>query len=580
MRLGPGVTPGVFYTIFDNRLSSGSFERLFNQPLDMVTYMRSLIVSAFAVAAIAICILAMPSADAEDESIVSYQGMNFYVMPDSTDVKLISVDEDAYVANLQIPKSFPVGSTTYDVVSILMESVCSDVVTSIDFMGNDRLSEISDTAFECPNLAEFTGLGPSVNDKFVTEGGILYGISDTPGFRSIVRAPPAIDLTSYEVINCDAIMPSAFNGCTKLQEITFDPSVKLTEIPSYTFENCTSLSKIGYDPADGYNHLPDTIILIRFNAFYGCSSLGNICMPESLRIIEDFAFAGCGFERFHLNTGISYIEDRAFSGCINLTSFEYIFDQFYDTPGYAVIDGILYSDGRIKTLVCYPAGKTGETYTLNEKVTGISRGAFSGTKYLKNFEVNTLLTAVDIFAFESCTSLESVDLKGRVTTLDMCAFSDCVNLRTVNGMSGVVTIGESAFENCGITSIDLPSSIKSIGGWAFSGSKLASITVPDAEVSMGTDVFLKCTGLKDITFEGDSFTLVPGSLNIGTEDSPAEVTVHIIRTASIPSDACNDGFTTVKIDKEGEHPYPYENLIGVFVCLLILLGIIRIIKEV
>ena len=565
---------------FDNRQSSGSFERLFNQPLDMVTYMRSLIVSAFAVAAIAICILSMPSADAEDESIVSYQGMNFYVIPDSTDVKLISIDEDTYVANLQIPKSFPVGSTTYDVVSILMDSVCSGVVTSIDFMGNDKLSDISDTAFECPNLAEFTGLGPSVNDKFVTEGGILYGISDTPGVRSIVRVPPAIDLTSYEVINCDAILPSAFNGCTKLQEITFDPSVKLTEIPSCTFENCTSLSKIGYDPADGYNHLPDTIILIRFNAFYGCSSLGNICMPESLRIIEDFAFSGCGFERFYLNTGISYIEDRAFSGCVNFTTFEYIFNQFYDTPGYAVIDGILYTDGRNKTLVCYPAGRTDVTYTLNEHVTGISRGAFSGTKYLKNFVVNSQLTAVDLFAFESCTSLESVDLKGRVTMLDMGAFTDCVNLRTVNGMSGVITIGESAFENCGITDIDLPSTIKSIGGWAFHGSKLTSITVPDTEVSIGLDAFLECRDLKDITFEGDNFTLVPGSLNIGIDGSPAEVTVHIINTASVPSDACNDGFTTVKIDKEGDHPYPYENLIGVFVCLLILLAIFRLIKEV
>ena len=560
---------------FDNRPSSGSFERLFNRLLDMVTYMRSLIVSAFAVAAIAICILAMPSADAEEEPVVTYQGMSFYVEPGTADARLTDIDYQAYVPNLVIPDEFTLDKT-YRVVDITSYSVCSPVVTTISFHDNHYLEDINSTAFDCPNLQAFTDLN---NVKYVAEGGILYGKSG-PDMRSIVKCPAAIAITSYEISDCDAILPLAFSGCTGLQEITFGTDVKLTEIPPCAFQGCTSLSKIGYDSTDGYNNLPESILLIRFNAFYGCTSLGNIRMPESLRIIEDFAFAGCGFERFNINTGISYIEDRAFSGCINLTSFEYIFNQFYDTPGYAVIDGILYSDGRIKTLVCYPAGKTGETYTLNEKVTGISRGAFSGTKYLKNFEVNTLLTAVDIFAFESCTSLESVDLKGRVTTLDMCAFSDCVNLRTVNGMSGVVTIGENAFENCGITSIDLPSSIKSIGGWAFSGSKLTSITVPDAEVSMGRDVFVKCTGLKDITFEGDSFTLVPGSLNIGIDGSQAEVTVHIIKTASIPSDACNDGFTTVKIDKEGEHPYPYENLIGVFVCLLILLGIIRIIKEV
>ena len=560
---------------YNIRQSSGSFERLYNQSLDMVTYMRSLIISAIAVAAVALCILAMPSADAEDETTVSYQGMNFYVESGSTDVRLIDIDHDAYVPNLVIPDEFTLDKT-YRVVGITTDSVCSPVVTTISFHDNHYLEDINATAFDCPNLQAFTDLN---NVKYVAEGGILYGKSG-PDTRSIVRCPAAIAITSYEISDCDAILPSAFSGCTALQEITFGANVKLTEMPSCAFEGCTSLSKIGYDSTDGYNHLPESIILIRFNAFYGCISLGNIYMPDSLRIIEDYAFSGCGFERFHLNAGISYIEDRAFAGCSNFTTFEFIFDQFYDSPGYSVIDGILYTDGRIKTIVCYPAGKTGDTYTLNENVMGISRGAFSGTKYLKNFVVNTLLTTVDMFAFESCKSLESVDLKGRVTTLDMGAFTDCVNLRTVNGMSGVITISESAFENCGITSIDLPSSIRSIGNWAFNGSKLTSITVPDTEVSIGSDAFLRCMDLKDITFEGDSFTLVSGSLNIGIEGSPAEVTVHLIRTASIPPDACNDGYTTVKIDKEGEHPYPYENFIGVFVCLLILLGIIRIIKEV
>ena len=540
--------------------------------------MRPLLLSALAVAAIAVLVLAIPSADAEDDPTVSYNGMDFIPLsPGVTEMTLVNIDESAYTADLVIPAAFTVAGTDYTVAGIGQSSICSAVVRTIDFSNNPNLKYINEAAFECDNLEEFRNLD-NPGSKYVAIDGILY--EEQLSYTNVFRCPPAISLTSFEISNCNSISVSAFHGCTAIQEITFGSNVDIFEIPAYTFCGCTSLTKIGYNPSDGYNHLPESVIVIKFSAFSDCTSLGNMYMPATLRIIEDFAFHNCGFERFHLDSEISYIEDWAFAACTKFTTFEYFNDEFFDVPGYVVLDGVLYSDGRTKSLVCYPAGKAGDTYTLQDSVSEIARGAFYGTKYLKNFVANSLMTSVNAFAFEACTSLESVDLKGRVTLLDVGAFYGCRNLTTLKGFSGVASIGSDAFGGSGITSYEFSSSIRHVSGWAFSDTKLTSITFPDCPVTLEASAFSGCLSLKDITFEGDDFTLDPGSLNIGREETPAEVTVHIIKTASIPSDACDDGFTTVHIDKEGEHPYPYENLIGVFVCLLILLGIFRIIKEV
>ena len=191
------------------------------------------------------------------------------------------------------------------------------------------------------------------------------------------------------------------------------------------------------------------------------------------------------------------------------------------------------------------------------------------------------MTIIPQYAFDECTSLETVDLKDQINLIEECAFFHCINLRTVTGFSAVTSIGWWAFDHTALTEVKFSDSIRLIDEEAFGATNLTSLTIPDCEVRICYGAFLGCLGLKDITFEGDRMILESGSLNVGTdEENVAHVTVHLINTASIPSNACEDDFTVLDIDKEGEYSYAYENLIGVAVCLILLIGILAIIREV
>lgn len=64
----------------------------------------------------------------------------------------------------------------------------------------------------------------------------------------------------------------------------------------------------------------------------------------------------------------------------------------------------------------------------------------------------------------------------------------------------VTSIGEYAFMGCDLTSITLPSSIKSIGTAAFGNcNKLLYISIPDGVELIGNGAFLNCSGLTFIT---------------------------------------------------------------------------------
>lgn len=78
------------------------------------------------------------------------------------------------------------------------------------------------------------------------------------------------------------ILYGAFYGCTKLESITIPDSV--TSIGSYAFYNCTSITSIT---------IPTKATDIRNYAFAYCSNLTSIVIPRSVAYIGDSAFYAC-----------------------------------------------------------------------------------------------------------------------------------------------------------------------------------------------------------------------------------------------------------------------------------------------
>ena len=78
------------------------------------------------------------------------------------------------------------------------------------------------------------------------------------------------------------IRSDAFSGCTRLAGIVIPDSVE--EIGTQAFENCTSLTGID---------IPESVKRVGKNAFHGCVNLQNIKISKSTKFDIDSSFRGC-----------------------------------------------------------------------------------------------------------------------------------------------------------------------------------------------------------------------------------------------------------------------------------------------
>ena len=88
-----------------------------------------------------------------------------------------------------------------------------------------------------------------------------------------------------------------------------------------------------------------------------------------------------------------YENEGAFSGCSKLTSIT----VHEDNEDYSSVDGVLFDKDK-KTLFVYPAGKSG-AYTVTDTVTSISDRAFAGCIGLTSITMTDSVTSIGNFAF-------------------------------------------------------------------------------------------------------------------------------------------------------------------------------------
>ena len=102
-----------------------------------------------------------------------------------------------------------------------------------------------------------------------------------------------------------------------------------------------------------------------------------------------------------------------------------------------------------------------------------------------NYNGNTY-TVTEIGSYAFCQSnITSVKIPTTIKTIDDYAFYYCGSLTEGEIPESVENICRMAFGSCGITSIQLPNTLKTIGEEAFSKSKLVSIEIPASVESIG-----------------------------------------------------------------------------------------------
>ena len=324
-------------------------------------------------------------------------------------------------------------------------------------------------------------------------------------------------------------------GSCKDTEVVIPPTyngLPVTAIGYRAFYWCSKLTRVA---------IPDSVTAIGSYAFCDCSSLTSVTILDSVTSIGSAAFWGCiSLTSVTIPNGVTEIGDHAFSGCSSLTSIT----VSAENANYKDIDGNLYTkDG--KTLLQYAIGKSDTSFIIPDSVTTIGSYAFYNCASLTSVTIGNSVTTIGSYAFHWCTGLTSVTIPNNVTTIGRGAFYSCTSLTSVTIGNSVTTIGDSAFYGCtSLTSITvsaeneiyksidgnlytkdgktllqyaigksdtsfiIPDSVTTIGSSAFSNCKsLTSVTIPDSVTTIGNHAFYDCTSLTSVTIL-DSVTAI------------------------------------------------------------------------
>ena len=246
-----------------------------------------------------------------------------------------------------------------------------------------------------------------------------------------------------------AIGEGAFSNVEGLKTIIIPPTVK--RIEKNAFKSNTTLENVIIQERNG-----EGMEYIGDNAFYGCTNLKSINLPDTITYIGECVFrSDSSLDNVKLPNRIKTIKQRPFQSCSNLKNLELSEDLEeleFESLDYTALT----------------------TLKMPQNLKTIGSGALS---------INTLLeidTSKSNYYEYKNGILYTKDLKTLVMGLSNITFA---NIETT-----VETISGTAFLQCSkLSTIQIPKSVKTIGDEAFGNVNLKSITVDSESNYFKTD---------------------------------------------------------------------------------------------
>ena len=345
----------------------------------------------------------------------------------------------------------------------------------------------------------------------------------------------------YKIINSEITITHCNPGDEKELSIPDNiDGISVTSIGTSTFYGCSSLGEIT---------IPNSVISIGANAFLGCKSLSKITIPNSVTSIGECAFRDCsGLGEITISNRLTSIGNFTFYDCINLNKI--------------TIPNSVTSIGGSAFYGC--SGLT--EIIIPNSVTGIGWYAFWCCRRLREITIPNSLISVGEWAFDGCDSLKDIyysSSQEQWEKINMASGNECLKNATIHfdsdktnsdetittddgiyeykiidseititgcnpgeekklsipdnikGIS-VTSIGKKAFNNCNnLREITIPNSVVSIGASAFWGcSSLSKIIIPNRVTNIDDNTFESCSSLVEITIP-NSVTSIGASAFLG-----------------------------------------------------------------
>ena len=237
----------------------------------------------------------------------------------------------------------------------------------------------------------------------------------------------------------------AFFSCTSLISVTIPNSI--TNIEDYVFDSCTNLKEINvsknneyYSSINGILFNEDKTILVKFPA--GKTDT-EYSVPNCVTSIGERVFEYCtNLEKIIISDSVISIGYDTFKNCTSLKEM----NVNKNNKNYSSVNGVLFNKDKT-ILVKFPTGKSDIEYIIPDSVTNIGIGAFEYCISLEKITIGNSVTGIGNCAFSDCTNLNNVTIPSSVTNIGTSAFSCCTNLGKIRIGNSVTVIGRDAFYN-------------------------------------------------------------------------------------------------------------------------------------
>ena len=264
-----------------------------------------------------------------------------------------------------------------------------------------------------------------------------FGVKYSKDWKRVLKAPSRLKGKYSIRKGVKVIGNNAFGGC---------------KIGDRAFYECSSLTSI---------NIPNSVTNIGYRAFWSCKSLTSINIPTSVTNIGDSAFEECSsLTNIDIPNSVTNIGHGAFSGCDSLTKI-IIPRSVVNLNGnpFRAWDGNLHNESKAfiyenqvlfnkdkTTLIAYRSKE--KNYIIPNSVTYIGNDAFFDCKSLTSINIPNSVTNIGNRAFRGCDSLKRINIPDSVTYIGNLAFAFCSSLTNIDIPNNVTNIGYRAFCSC------------------------------------------------------------------------------------------------------------------------------------